>query len=82
MRGLVPDMILDRQDKIGFDTPEQQWTKGLDNSKYLVDQNKAWDILSPEKVKNKLMLSSHEEVFKSSMWRLINLIRWGLASGR
>ncbi|MFO0866151.1 MAG: asparagine synthase (glutamine-hydrolyzing) [Gemmataceae bacterium] len=29
MRGLVPDEILDRRDKIGFVTPEQQWMRQL-----------------------------------------------------
>ena len=29
MRGLVPDAILDRRDKIGFATPEQDWLKTL-----------------------------------------------------
>jgi len=25
MRGIVPDQILDRKDKIGFETPDNQW---------------------------------------------------------
>jgi asparagine synthase (glutamine-hydrolysing) len=25
MRGIVPDNILDRRDKLGFPTPERQW---------------------------------------------------------
>jgi len=29
MRGLVPDAILDRRDKIGFATPENQWLREL-----------------------------------------------------
>ncbi|WP_297046640.1 asparagine synthase (glutamine-hydrolyzing) [uncultured Desulfovibrio sp.] len=29
MRGIVPDAILDRRDKIGFATPERQWLKIL-----------------------------------------------------
>lgn len=29
MRGIVPDVILDRQDKIGFATPEQHWLRAL-----------------------------------------------------
>jgi asparagine synthase (glutamine-hydrolysing) len=29
MRGLVPDAILDRRDKIGFQTPEQRWLSVL-----------------------------------------------------
>ena len=28
MRGIVPDMILDRRDKIGFATPERDWLLG------------------------------------------------------
>ena len=29
MRGIVPDAILDRRDKIGFATPEQRWLTTL-----------------------------------------------------
>lgn len=29
MRGIVPDDILDRRDKIGFATPEQEWLLGM-----------------------------------------------------
>ncbi|HYE01186.1 MAG TPA: asparagine synthase (glutamine-hydrolyzing) [Alphaproteobacteria bacterium] len=28
MRGLVPDEILDRRDKMGFETPQQEWLSG------------------------------------------------------
>lgn len=28
MRGLVPDPVLDRQDKLGFATPESEWARG------------------------------------------------------
>ena len=30
MRGIVPDVVLDRRDKIGFATPEKQWLTSLD----------------------------------------------------
>ncbi|MDB4949659.1 MAG: hypothetical protein JWM27_2308 [Gemmatimonadetes bacterium] len=30
MRGLVPDVVLDRKDKVGFATPEQRWLSALD----------------------------------------------------
>jgi|GEM_PF-6961435 asparagine synthase (glutamine-hydrolysing) len=29
MRGIVPDAILDRWDKVGFATPEQQWLTAI-----------------------------------------------------
>ena len=28
MRGMVPDLVLDRTDKIGFATPERDWMLG------------------------------------------------------
>ncbi len=31
MRGLVPDEILDRRDKIGFQTPETDWLHNQNN---------------------------------------------------
>ena len=30
MRGMVPDSILDRRDKIGFATPERAWLSQLE----------------------------------------------------
>src|SRR5690606_25204602 len=29
MRGIIPDEILDRRDKIGFETPEFNWLSGM-----------------------------------------------------
>jgi len=33
MRGVVPDVVLDRRDKIGFRTPEREWLLGENRSK-------------------------------------------------
>lgn len=80
MRGIVPDAVLDRQDKIGFATPEQKWLKNL----------KPWveDIFSNESI-NKIPVFNREKLLSNwqsmiegrqtmdfRLWRWINFIRW------
>lgn len=83
MRGLVPDPILDRKDKIGFVTPEQQWLQRL----------KPWveSTLQSEKAKTIPAIdaaalqrewndvSSGRRHFDSRVWRWVNFIRWAEA---
>ncbi|HQO62092.1 MAG TPA: asparagine synthase (glutamine-hydrolyzing) [Syntrophorhabdus sp.] len=80
MRGLVPDAILDRQDKIGFAAPEEKWLVAL----------KPWieNLLSSEAAHSipalniKETKSSFERVLsglqrdRSFTWRWVNLIEW------
>jgi asparagine synthase (glutamine-hydrolysing) len=80
MRGIVPDTILDRRDKIGFSTPElswlttlSPWVEGVLNSEIAANipplniemAKKEWqDILAGRKN------------FNFKIWRWINLIQW------
>jgi asparagine synthase (glutamine-hydrolysing) len=80
MRGIVPDPILDRRDKIGFATPEQRWLKTL----------RPWveETLASERARSisalhvPLMRRDWEAVlagrsrFDFRIWRWVNLIRW------
>jgi len=80
MRGIVPDIILDRKDKIGFATPEQRWLKTL----------RPWveDVLNSEMATQipalnvKQMKEEFQAVvegrsaFDFRIWRWVNLIRW------
>jgi asparagine synthase (glutamine-hydrolysing) len=80
MRGLVPDAVLDRKDKIGFATPEQRWLGAL----------RPWveKTLSSEAARRvpalvaEAMRAEWREVqegkkpFDSRVWRWVNLIRW------
>lgn len=80
MRGIVPDTVLDRQDKIGFATPEQKWLKNL----------RPWveDILSSGSIRDipvfnreKLMsnwqsMLEGKQIMDFRLWRWINFIRW------
>lgn len=78
MRGLVPDQILDRRDKIGFATPELSWLKAL------APQIDDWLAVAKE-----IPFLNHEKVvalvhdalagkrrFSWQVWRLINFCRW------
>lgn len=80
MRGIVPDAILDRRDKIGFATPEKRWmetlrpwVEGVLNSEIaaevpgmnLVAMKEQW----------KAMLAGQQS-FDFRVWRWLNIIRW------
>lgn len=80
MRGIVPDAILDRRDKIGFATPESQWLGAL----------KPWveDVLASDAARQipglnlELMKQEWEAMlagrqsFDFRVWRWLNIIRW------
>lgn len=78
MRGIVPDQILDRRDKIGFATPELVWLQAL------APQIDDWLGVAKE-----IPFLNHEKVvamvhdtlagkrrFTWQVWRLINFCRW------
>jgi asparagine synthase (glutamine-hydrolysing) len=78
MRGIVPDAILERRDKIGFATPEPTWLprmhtwgkSAITNSAELpmIDQPKLlrrWDAVAEGRLP-----------YNRYIWRLINLLTW------
>jgi asparagine synthase (glutamine-hydrolysing) len=78
MRGIVPDAILDRRDKIGFETPERsilqsnhekinEWLNNLDAIPF-VDAGKC--RLEIEEV------LCGRKPFSFMPWRVINYCRW------
>jgi asparagine synthase (glutamine-hydrolysing) len=78
MRGIVPDKILDRRDKIGFETPMGEWVGQLvqqiadelhtENGATLWDKNILQDHLSKT--------NQNISTFTSQDWRLVNFILW------
>lgn len=83
LRGLVPDPVLDRRDKVGFATPEQAWLLGsadqvdailasprLDRIPALQTQaiRKSWSAIRAGK-----------RTYEPAMWRWLNLILWSEA---
>jgi asparagine synthase (glutamine-hydrolysing) len=80
MTGIVPEAILQRRDKIGFATAEQNWLKQL----------RPWilEILGSETAREipfllpEAMLKDYDKVcggrrrFNFRIWRWINFIEW------
>lgn len=78
MRGIVPDEILNRKDKVGFATPEEDWLLGMadlvrdwlqnaDNIEFLDREEllKAFDAVASGKTR-----------FSWQVWRWVNFVRW------
>ena len=85
MRGIVPDAILDRKDKISFQTPESNWMSQLANWAEPIltsDFARACPILDFDKA-----IAAWYDALKDSrrykpwLWRWINLLRWAEING-
>jgi len=81
MRGLVPDAILDRKDKIGFATPEQRWLKYLAPWVGRTLEAAKDPALTPFFDSNALeteweRVKAGQKKFDFRVWRWINVIRW------
>ena len=83
MRGIIPDEVLDRRDKIGFETPEEHWLGGM------ADTLREW-LRHGEKIP----FLDHEEILRrfdavmagkrrctNQLWRWVNFIKWYELSG-
>lgn len=78
MRGIVPDDVLDRRDKIGFETPEHEWMVSM------ADMIRGWlrvDLGLPflnqaEILREFEQMLSGERRFSWQVWRWINFSRW------
>jgi asparagine synthase (glutamine-hydrolysing) len=78
MRGIVPDEIIDRRDKIGFETPESSWLR--DQKKILEEIRQPLEgiaFLKSAKVLDHLRKSvSGERRWGPRDWGLINFLIW------
>lgn len=78
MRGIVPDRILDRPDKVGFEVPMGKWVYEMKKS--LVEINTQSDELSMinfDKLKAELTNNlQNNERMPVQQWRGINLLLW------
>lgn len=78
MRGIVPDEILDRKDKIGFETPEQAWLIGMaDQIRMWLSVDIAVPFLNQKEIINEFnLIVAGKKPFSWQVWRWINFIRW------
>jgi asparagine synthase (glutamine-hydrolysing) len=80
LRGLVPDEILDRRDKIGFATPEPAWLTSLRDWMTGTLKSDAAAATAPLRPTEMLaewngMLEGRRP-FDFRFWRWVNLIQW------
>jgi asparagine synthase (glutamine-hydrolysing) len=80
MRGIVPDAILDRRDKVAFTTPEVKWIGRLDRwIRQVISGAVAHNIpaLKIDQVKGLWEeTAAGRRRSGEELWRVLNLIRW------
>ena len=78
MRGLVPDALLERRDKIGFATPEQDWLNALAPwvEETLSEARHIPYLNMPEVRKEWLSMHEGRQRFDWRLWRWLNYVRW------
>jgi asparagine synthase (glutamine-hydrolysing) len=85
MRGVVPDPILDRRDKIGFATPEQRWLSTLrpwvDEVLRGGEQSRIPVLNMPALKQEWQEILAGSRGFDFRVWRWLNVIRWAEKMG-
>lgn len=80
MRGVVPDKILDRKDKMGFVTPEEIWVrKNRDLMLQKIDESMRLSkgLIKPEfKVYAQEVLNNPSKKYDFMIWRVVNFGEW------
>lgn len=80
MRGIVPDSILDRRDKIGFATPERTWLSAL--SVWIQQQFDAGVASEIPAFHLEVVRRDWQQIrqgrrkFSFAVWRCLNVIAW------
>lgn len=80
MRDIVPNEILDRTDKIGFQTPESRWLKEMSpwiSSQLEASSLERLPILNSKVVRsNWLSVANGQSAFHDYIWRWVSLSAW------
>ena len=78
MRGIVPDAVLDRRDKIGFATPEKDWLIPIaETMRGWLKEDIGLPFLNRLKVLEEFdAVMEGRSPFTSQIWRWINFYRW------
>jgi len=78
MRGIVPDEILDRRDKIGFATPERQWMESLGSwiDETLAQAKDIPFVKLPEARREWTAIREGKASFDWRVWRWVNYVKW------
>lgn len=77
MRGIAPDEILNRRDKIGFATPEKDWLGALGpwiNTTLSIAKDVP--LFEPQKLRPFFELNRRNPKSNFTLWRILNFLRW------
>lgn len=86
MRGIMPDMICDRRDKLGFTTPEEEWFRGPLRGAIIDGMEETLrrfpTLLNVEGTRRRVhdALDGHGPV-DFTLWRIVNLGIWSKVFG-
>lgn len=78
-RGIVADGIIDRRDKNGFQTPEQDWLpgQGARIQDWLSEAADELPFLNATAIRRHINeMIKLQKPFRSQPWRIINYYRW------
>jgi asparagine synthase (glutamine-hydrolysing) len=85
LRGLVPEEILSRKDKIGFATPEKAWLEALSpwvesvlGSEFALGSPWLNEVVLRTEWEQ---LKAGKKAFHFQFWRALNLLKWCEAKG-
>jgi asparagine synthase (glutamine-hydrolysing) len=78
MRGIVPDYVLDRKDKIGFATPEKDFLKQIfSKARLRLQEFEPLPWLNKQVMIDELdSIIGGKKPFSSQAWRFINFTHW------
>jgi asparagine synthase (glutamine-hydrolysing) len=78
MRGIVPDAILDRRDKIGFSTPEGAWLRQMDAAQWIKPELiRSLPFVHADALINHLEAQfSGKTPWQAQSWRILNFLKW------
>lgn len=83
MRGIVPDVVLDRRDKIGFVTPELDWLRSIaDTLRDWLREPLDLPFLDQDRLVAEFdRIITGQRAFSWQVWRWVNFCRWWQFAG-
>jgi asparagine synthase (glutamine-hydrolysing) len=78
MRGIVPDRILDRRDKIGFATPEWTWLESIKPwIGSVLSSSASSAVIDCRGIMQRWQETLHgKRPYDYTIWRCVNFLRW------
>ena len=78
MRGIVPDVLLDRRDKIGFESPEKIWLCNAPQwVESILETAKHSALFNADEVTALWrQVFSEKKRYDSAIWRILSYLRW------